>query len=389
MNGIKRFCWALRLRSKISSFLDVRGLCAERATSPQSSSRKAHEAVLCWILFLLNYLAVAQAFVAQLVQLVRPETQLTQMGDSESAVLLSKKQVFARPAVLLAVADIYGKFENRHKIPQLEQALARDCFQVFAGVQGVCNSCMLDTKTWVSCRCSISSSKCLNYTRIQLLDCYWPFSRWNQHAVLQCNIWGTLTQTYLLIDLYSSCQGHTVSRLAPIVLCFSSVVIFLLVTVVLFGLIVEPWGSKGILQAGATALKLWWASNPGAMMQVFSCWKKHGSVSLPGQLIVLSTARAVFNHLDSSACLVKQMFATEVMRLETESRDQSVQLIVSRLLHEFPEIRQLRLWLQCCKRGWCAVCFKLLWSRISCLLDGTNDQTWWTNHLEWTRGSPA
>ena len=96
---------------------------------------------------------MAQAFVGQLVQLIRPETQLTQMGDSESATLSSKKQLFARPAVLMVVANIYGKFENRHKIPQLEQVLARDSFQVFAGLQGECaNSCVLDTQTWVSCR---------------------------------------------------------------------------------------------------------------------------------------------------------------------------------------------------------------------------------------------
>ena len=45
--------------------------------------------------------------------------------------------MFARPAVLMALGDMYGTFEN-HKIPQLEEALARDYFQVFAGVQGVC-----------------------------------------------------------------------------------------------------------------------------------------------------------------------------------------------------------------------------------------------------------
>ena len=42
MTGINEFCWALRLSCQISSFLDVRGLCAERATAPESSSRKAH-----------------------------------------------------------------------------------------------------------------------------------------------------------------------------------------------------------------------------------------------------------------------------------------------------------------------------------------------------------
>ena len=81
---------------------------------------------------------MAQAFVGQLVQLIRPETQLTQMGDSESAALSSKKQLFARPAVLRAVATIYMTAKNRHRIPQLEQVLARDCRQAFAGLQGVC-----------------------------------------------------------------------------------------------------------------------------------------------------------------------------------------------------------------------------------------------------------
>ena len=46
--------------------------------------------------------------------------------------------MFARPAVLMALGDIYGEWENRRKIPQLELSLARDHFQVFAGVQGVC-----------------------------------------------------------------------------------------------------------------------------------------------------------------------------------------------------------------------------------------------------------
>ena len=82
---------------------------------------------------------MAQAFVAQLVQLIRPETQLTQMGENESAALSSKKELLARPAVFVALADIHTDSKLRDQIPQLEQALARDCFQVFAGVQGVCN----------------------------------------------------------------------------------------------------------------------------------------------------------------------------------------------------------------------------------------------------------
>ena len=68
----------LRLRSRISSYLDVPGLCAERATARKSYSRKASTA-LCWAFCLC--LAVAQAFVSQLMELCRPDTSLTQMGN--------------------------------------------------------------------------------------------------------------------------------------------------------------------------------------------------------------------------------------------------------------------------------------------------------------------
>ncbi|CAL1141993.1 unnamed protein product [Cladocopium goreaui] len=95
------------LRSHISSYLDVPGLCAERATARENYSRKA--------------------FVAQLVQLARPDT----------------------PDVLLTAGDIY--VENEDQIPQLEQALARDSFQVFAGLQGtkcIFNEYALAFKVW-------------------------------------------------------------------------------------------------------------------------------------------------------------------------------------------------------------------------------------------------
>ena len=90
------------LRSQISSYLNVPGLCAERATAKETCSTKA--------------------FVAQLVQLVRPET----------------------PDVLMATANIrFTAGNHRDTIPELlsrvselEQALARDNFHLFAGVQG-------------------------------------------------------------------------------------------------------------------------------------------------------------------------------------------------------------------------------------------------------------
>ena len=88
------------LRAQISSYLDVSALLAERTTSKGSSSWKA------------------EAFVAQLVQLVRPET----------------------PDVLMAAADIYTSPEKRQKMAECEQALARDSFQVFAGFK--CAQCI-------------------------------------------------------------------------------------------------------------------------------------------------------------------------------------------------------------------------------------------------------
>ena len=46
--------------------------------------------------------------------------------------------------MLVALADIYAREENRDKVPEVEQALARDNFHLFAGVQG---ATMLDTAT--------------------------------------------------------------------------------------------------------------------------------------------------------------------------------------------------------------------------------------------------
>ena len=94
-----------------------------------------------------------QAFVAQLVQLIRPETPLPQtealrvLFGSQTHLRTSLEQAtnwVARPDVLVAVADIFAPSENRDKIPELEQALARDNFHLFAGVQG---ATMLDTAT--------------------------------------------------------------------------------------------------------------------------------------------------------------------------------------------------------------------------------------------------
>ena len=146
-------CWALRLRSQISSFLDVPGLCAERATAPQSSSRKAP-----WSCALLNFDFVelsgsGPGFCCSTCAAYSTwNATHSDGGNSESAALSSKKQLFARPAVLMALADIHTDPKLEDQIPQLEQALARDCFQVFAGVQGVCNQWYVgNTDVGVSC----------------------------------------------------------------------------------------------------------------------------------------------------------------------------------------------------------------------------------------------
>ena len=58
-------------------------------------------------------------------------------------------------------------------------------------------------------------------------------------------------------------------------------------------------------------------------------------------MIILGAALNVFDDLDWGALRVKQMFAAEIIRLETESRHPSVQEFLSDILHQFPEIRSL------------------------------------------------
>ena len=154
---------ALRLRRQISSYLDVPGLCAERATAKETSSTKACAAALCELRLFRRR---GQAFVAQLVQLIRPETPLPQ---TEAVASLEKAANWvARPDVLVAVADIYASKANRDKIPEVEQALARDNFHLFAGVQG---ATMLDTAT--STRTVYTS---YNYTHIYAHAGFFPIS---------------------------------------------------------------------------------------------------------------------------------------------------------------------------------------------------------------------
>ena len=92
---------------------------------------------------------------------------------------------------------------------------------------------------------------------------------------------------------------------------------------------------------GAEAFKLWWASNPGAMTHLCTCWMEHSSLSVATQIVLLGIASGIFKDLELIPTCVKQMFAAEVMRLETDSLEKNVQLAVSCLLCKFPDIPEL------------------------------------------------
>jgi len=72
-----------------------------------------------------------------------------------------------------------------------------------------------------------------------------------------------------------------------------------------------------------TTMNLWWASNPGAMAIFLACWIQHSSLSRPAEVLMLSIAKGVFENLDAERG--KQTFASEVVRLESESRVKFVQ----------------------------------------------------------------
>ena len=89
------------------------------------------------------------------------------------------------------------------------------------------------------------------------------------------------------------------------------------------------------------AFNLWWVGNPGAMTYLLTCMIEHSSLSKFTLLGMLGAASVVFAAMDWGALRVKQMFAAEVRRLETQSDDETVQAAVSCLLTDFPEIREL------------------------------------------------
>ena len=80
------------------------------------------------------------------------------------------------------------------------------------------------------------------------------------------------------------------------------------------GWMLEPWGAMCIFDAGARLFRLWWASNPGAITHLLTCWIEHNNSLDPrGQAIVLGASLNVFNDLDwgacvSSKCLLQKSF---------------------------------------------------------------------------------
>ena len=91
------------------------------------------------------------------------------------------------------------------------------------------------------------------------------------------------------------------------------------------------------------ALKLWWASNSGAMTHLFTRWIEHSSSSSrapDAQSLVISVAETVFENLDWGAMLLKQKFAAEVKRLEAESHAEYVREAASEALEKL-QMREL------------------------------------------------
>ena len=71
------------------------------------------------------------------------------------------------------------------------------------------------------------------------------------------------------------------------------------------------------------------ASNPGAITHLLTCWIEHNnSLDPKGQTIVLGASLNVFDDLDWGALRLKQMFAAEIIRLETESHHPSAKKCV-------------------------------------------------------------
>ena len=126
------------------------GLRAERATAKETSSTKACGCTLRVAFFFVGVARLLLLSSCSLFDLRRHSLRSCESAvkhfDSQMQLRTSLEQAanwVARPDVLVATADIYAPAENRDKIAELEQALARDNFHLFAGFQG---ATMLDAR---------------------------------------------------------------------------------------------------------------------------------------------------------------------------------------------------------------------------------------------------
>ena len=77
------------------------------------------------------------------------------------------------------------------------------------------------------------------------------------------------------------------------------------------------------------------------MAYLCASWIEQSSVCPCAQISMASLARGVFEDLDWGELRAKQLFAAEVLRLETASNDEEVLRVVSDVLSRCPEMRLL------------------------------------------------
>ena len=102
------------------------------------------------------------------------------------------------------------------------------------------------------------------------------------------------------------------------------------------GWMLELWGAMCIFDAGAPAFRLWWASNPGAITHLLTCWIEHNNSLDPRA----NDSSRSFTELDwvhcvSSKCLLQKSFDWKLRAPPGCAKKVSI------ILHRFPEIRSL------------------------------------------------
>ena len=254
-------------------------------------------------------LAVAEAFVAQLVELVQPDRQLTQMrscGSTQCQDVSSKNCTWAPETKCL---------------PALMCSWQPQTF----------------IRTWTIAAKNHSTCKSLLRTTFMSsqefkVQCCWQTNvglRFTFSKLLNCNIIVHCIHTY---TVYSILSWNQLIRLCESMVCDPMMV------VTMSGPMREPWGLNCIFEA----FNACFTSNPGAMTRLLTCFMEHFSLSSLVQVAMLGLSKTVFLDLDWGALRVKQRFAAEVMRLEAAGSDhKSVRWALSELLREFPEIRIL------------------------------------------------